>query len=104
MHFADDFVPKGLNSQVAIFKAMGLKEIAENILERMSFASRAQFSRTCSDAMLVAGGFQVLYDLTQQNFQYSEYTEGEFAMIKQQRMAPECQQQRGTKVSPSPYY
>lgn len=99
MHFADDFIPKRLNNQVAMFRATGTKEIAENILSRMSFASRAQFSRTCSDAMLATSSFQNLYDVTRHNFQYSEYTEDEFAVMKQHHMVPEDQEQRGTKVN-----
>lgn len=98
MNFADDFEAKRLNSQTAMFRAMGVKEIAENILERMSFSSRAQLSRTCSDAMLVTGGFQILYDLTRKDLQCSEYTEEEFAKMKQDGTIPENRQQRGTKV------
>lgn len=102
MTFADDFEPKRLNSQAAMFKALGVKEIADNILERLSFASRAQLSRSCSDAMLATSSFQTLYDMTRNNFQYSEYTEEEFAKMKQAHIVPEDQQQRGTKVSLRP--
>lgn len=101
MNFAHDYKPKRLNRQAALFRAMGIKEIAETIFESMSFASRAQFSRTCSDAMLVASSFQTLYDMARQDFQYSEYTEEEFVMMKREKseFATENQHQRGAKVS-----
>lgn len=99
MNFADGFEPKQLNKDSAMFRAMGVKEIAENILDRMSLLNRAQFSRTCSDAMIVTGSFQVLYDLSRQDFKCSEFTEKELANMKQQGTMSEDQQQRGTKVS-----
>lgn len=99
MNFVDEFKPKRLNRETVMFTALGIKEIADNILERLPFASRAEFSRTCSDAMLVTSSFQTLYDLARNNIQYSEYTEEEFEKMKQAHIVPEDQQQRGTKVS-----
>lgn len=98
MNFADDFEPKRVNSQAAMFRAMGVKEIAENILARMPFWSRAQLSRTCSDATLVTSDFQTMYDLTRKDLQYSDYTEEEFAKMKQEGAIPDSLEQRGTKV------